>query len=89
MERSADKAKLARYDDLDVTLDGEQSDELSSIMSKIKESSVDELSKIFEEADGYSVGDSVRAVWELDRSNSKERFFKDQQSNSKCTGRYI
>ena len=89
MERSADKAKLAKYDDLDVTLDDEQSDELSSIMSKIEESSVDELSKIFEEADGYSVGDSVRTVWELDRSNSKERFFKDQQSNSKCTGRYI
>ena len=66
MERSADKAKLTKYDDLDVTLDDEQSDELSSIMSKIEESSPDELSKIFEEADGCSAGDSVRALWDLD-----------------------
>ena len=89
MERSADKAKLAKCDDLEVTLDDEQSGELSSIISKIEETSADELDKIFKEADGCSVGDSIRAVWELDRNNSKERFFKDQQTNSKFTGWYM
>ena len=76
MERSADKAKLAKCDDLEVTLDDEQSDELSSIMSNIEETSADELDKIFKEADGCSAGDSIRAVWELDRNNSKGRFLK-------------
>ena len=47
MERSADKAKLAKCDDLEVTVDYQQSDELSSIMSKIEEISADELDKIF------------------------------------------
>ena len=86
MERSADKAKLAKCDDLEVTLDDEQSDELSSIMSQIEETSADELDKIFKEADGCSAGDSLLAVWELDRNNSKERFFKDQQTVSALVG---
>ena len=54
-----------------------------------EETSADELDKIFKEAGGCSVGDSVHAVWELDQNNSKERFFKDHQSNSKCTDRYM
>ena len=77
MERSADKAKLAKCDDLEVTLDDEQSDELSSIMSNIEETSADELDKIFKEADGCSAGDSIRAVWELDRNNFKGGFLKN------------
>ena len=58
-------------------------------MSKIEETSADEMDKIFKEADGCSVGDSIHAVWKLDRNNSKERIFKDQQTNGKCTGRYM
>ena len=50
------------YDDLEVTLVDEQSDELSSIVSKIDETSADELEKIFKEADGCSVGDFGHAV---------------------------
>jgi len=56
-------------------LDDEQSDELSNIMSKIEETSADELQKVFQEADSVSVGDSVHAVWELDKNNAKEKFF--------------
>lgn len=43
-------------------------------MSNIEETSADELDKIFKEADGCSVGDSVPVVWELDQNNSKEDF---------------
>ena len=45
-------------------------------MSNIEATSADELDKIFKEADGCSAGDSIRAVWELDRNNSKGRFLK-------------
>ena len=66
MERYADKSKLAKYDDLEVTLDDEQSDEPSSIISKIEKTNSDELEKIFKETDGCSVGGSIHAIWELD-----------------------
>jgi len=84
IERSADKVKLAKLADTDLLLDDEQSDELSDVISRIEEAGADELEKVFKEADSLSVGDSVRAAWELDKSNAKEKFFKDQKNNSKC-----
>ena len=42
------------------------------------------MEKVFKEADSLSVGDSVRTAWELDKSNAKEKFFKDQKKNNKC-----
>ena len=66
-------------------MNDEQSDKLSSIMSKIEETSANKLNKICK-ADGCLVGDSVHGVGELDQNNFKERLFKDQQSNSMCTG---
>ena len=61
-ERSADKAKLARYTELEVTLDDEQSNELTNVVNRIEEANADELEKIFNEADKHLVGDSVRAA---------------------------
>jgi len=58
-ERSADKAKLARCAELKVTLDDEQSDELTNIMNRIEEANEDELEKIFNEADEHSVGELI------------------------------
>ena len=83
-ERSADKTKLARCAELEVTLDDEQSDELTNIMNKIEEANEDELEKIFNEADEHSVGESIRAAWESNRQSTQQKFFKDQQINSKC-----
>ena len=70
VERSADKAKLARLADTELLLDDEQSNELSEIMSQIEEANVDELQKAFKETDSFSVGDSVRAAWESDKNNA-------------------
>jgi len=83
-ERSADKAKLARVAELDVSLDEDQSDELTNTMKHIEEANQDELEKIFKEADEHSVGESIRAAWESNRQSTKQKFFKDQQINSQC-----
>jgi len=42
-ERSADKAKLARYDHLDVMLDDDQNNELNSVVERNEEHCNDEL----------------------------------------------
>lgn len=82
-ERSADKAKLSKHEELDVPLDEEQSDELCDIMKSIKETCPNELDKIFQEGDDHAVGDLVRNSWEADKLNAKNKFFKDQQKNGK------
>lgn len=83
-ERSADKAKITKYENLEVTLDDDQSDELSSVIDKIEEQHQNELDKVFQEADARSkcIGDSLRDSW-LSNQNTKLEFFKDQQRNSK------
>jgi len=63
-ERSAD---TARCTELEVTLDDQQPDELTSIVNRIEEINADELEKIFNEADKHLVGDSVRAAWQSNR----------------------
>lgn len=45
MERSTDKAKLAKYKELELPLDDEQSDELCNVMKMIEETCPDELDK--------------------------------------------
>ena len=65
-------------------LDDEQSDELTNIVNRIEEANEDELKKIFNEADEHSVGESIRAAWESNRQSTQQKFFKDQQINSKC-----
>jgi len=87
-ERSADKAKLAKHEELDVPLDDEQSDELCAIMKRIEETYSNELDKIFQEGDDHAVGDLVRNSWEKDKLNAKSQFYKDQQINGKFSDSY-
>ena len=82
-ERSSDKSKLARFADCVVTVDDEQSDELTKVMKKIEESCSSELEEVFRDADHHSCGESIRGVWKDDKCNWKSSFFKDQQCNSK------
>ena len=84
IERSVDKAKLARHEDTELLLDDEQSEELSNVMEKIEETCPDKLQEIFQEGDTYVVGKLVRDSWELDKLNAKEKFFKDQIKNGEC-----
>ena len=82
-ERSRDKAKLLRHDDLDITFEEDQSDELSNVVTKLEEVAKKDLDMIFSEADDKNVGGTVREIWESDLRKSKLEFFKDQQRNSK------
>ena len=47
-KKLADKAKIAKSDYVDVTLDDNQSDELSSMMEKIEEQCHNELDKLMQ-----------------------------------------
>ena len=82
-ERSADKAKLAKHEELDVPLDDDQSDELCDVIKRIEETCPNELDKIFQEGDDHAAGDLVRNSWEADKLNGKKSFFKDQHKNGK------
>ena len=75
MERSVDKARLARHEDMELLLDDEQSEELCGVMKKIEETCSDKLQEIFQEGDSHAVGKLVRESWELDKLNAKENFF--------------
>ena len=55
-ERSSDKSKLARFVDCVVTVDDEQSDDLTKVMNKIEESCSSELEEVFKDADRHSCG---------------------------------
>ena len=83
-ERSADKAKLAKYEHLDVTLDDDQNDELNAVIEKIEEQHNDELGKVFQEGEAKSkhIGNSMRNIWQSDRC-AQTTFLKDQLRNSK------
>ena len=56
MERSVDKARLARHEDIELLLDDEQSEELCGVMKKIVETCSDKLQEIFQEGDSHAVG---------------------------------
>ena len=74
-ERSSDKSKLARFIDF-VTVDDEQSDELTKVMEKIEETCTSELEEVFKDADSYSCGESVREVWEDDKQTGSLVFLE-------------
>ena len=83
-ERSADKAKLAKYEHLDVTLDDDQNNEWNSVIEQIEEQYNGELDKVFQEADAKSkqIGSRMQTLWKSDRC-AKAGFLKDQQCNRK------
>jgi len=82
-ERSNDKAKLARLIELDITLEDDQSDEVSEVLQTIEQKCSKELASILQEADAHSAntGKSIRSSWEQDKAKSKAQFYKDQLQN--------
>ena len=73
MERSTDKARLAKYKELELPLDDEQSDELCNVMKMIEETCPDQLRQ---EGDDHAFGDLVRDSWEVDKLNAKGNCLK-------------
>ena len=82
-EQSCDKAKLHKYDDLNITLEEDQCDELANVVTKLQEVAKEDLDNIFTKADVNNVGPAVRDVWESDLRKAKLEFFSDQQWSSK------
>jgi len=79
-ERARDKAKIARLNH-DITLEDEQSDEISQIMQTIESQASKELNEVLQKG---SLGPTTRSIWNNDKRNSKAEFYKDQQLNSKA-----
>ena len=88
-ERSLDKAKASRLAEFDITLEDDQSDEVSEIVSTTEEKYSEELETTLNEADAHSAstGNSIRSSWERDKAASKAsfktQFYKDQLINGK------
>ena len=81
-ERCRDKAVVAKLSP-DMVLEDDQSDEMAKILETIEEAAPDELENVFKEADGQSVGNTVRNIWETDKRNTKAIFNKEQEVNRK------
>ena len=79
-ERTRDKAHIARLNH-DITLEDEQSDEVSQVMQTIESQVSKELDEVLQEG---SLGPAARSIWNEDKKNSKAQFFKDQQRNCKA-----
>ena len=79
-ERVEDKKRLQKYEHTEVTLDDDQSDELSEVVHTInaKSPGCEVLSQIFEEAENQGKGQIVRDIWE---SDMRSQFNKDQARN--------
>lgn len=65
-----------------MVLEDDQSDEMAKIL-ETKEEALDELESVFKEADGQSVGATVRNIWETDKRNAKAIFNKEQEVSRK------
>jgi len=74
-----------KFTELDVTLEDDQSDEVSEVVARIEQDCSEELQDVFREAEEYSTeaGSSLCSAWERDKENSKVEFFQDQLKNSK------
>ena len=84
-ERSNDKAKLSRLSEFDITLEDDQSDEVSEVLQTIEQQCSEELHSILKEADTHSstTGKSIRSSWERDKASYKAQFYSDQIQNGK------
>ncbi|XP_065908252.1 uncharacterized protein [Dysidea avara] len=82
-ERSNDKAKLSRLSEFDITLENDQSDEVSEVLQTIEQQCSEELHSILKEADAHSstTGKSIRSSWERDKASCKAQFYSDQIQN--------
>ena len=79
-ERARDKAQIAKLRH-HITLEDEQTDEVSQIMHTIESQASKELDEVLQEG---SMGPAARSIWSEDKSNPKAEFFKDQQHNCKA-----
>ena len=79
-ERVEDKKRLQKYEHTELTLDDDQSDELSQVVQTISTNSPgpEVLSQIFEEAENQGKGQIVRDIRE---SDMRVQFNKDQARN--------
>ena len=79
-ERVEDRKRLQKYEHTELTLDDEQSDELSQVVHTISAKSPgrEVLSQIFEEAENQGKGQIARDIWE---SDMRSQFHKDQSRN--------
>jgi len=77
-ERSNDKAKLVKFAEMDVTLEDDQSDEVSEVVARIEQDCSEELQGAFHEADKHSTeaGSSLRSAWDRTRQIVKSSFFR-------------
>ena len=79
-ERVEDRKRLQKYEHTELTLDDEQSDELSQVVHTISAKSPgrEVLSQIFEEEENPRKGQIVRDIWE---SDMRSQFHKDESRN--------
>ena len=72
--------KLTKYEESEIILDGEQHDEMCSI---VENTEAEVLAKIFEEGDEHGVGDIMKEIWVTDKKREQQQFKGDQANNSK------
>ena len=67
-----------KFTELDVTLEDDQSDEVSEVVARIEQDCSEELQGVFREADEYSIvaESSLCSSWEWNKANSKGKFFR-------------
>lgn len=83
MERGLDKRKLAKYVDTELTLADNQHSQMCSVVDTINQVAVDDLQRIFEEAEAHGVSDKLKEIWTTDKREQMEQFQKDQAKNGK------
>ncbi|XP_065907460.1 uncharacterized protein [Dysidea avara] len=76
-ERSKDKALLAKFSKLDITLDDSQHDEMCRITDELETHHKDQLEDIYQEAGGSR--EAIKDIWQADKERAD--FYKDQKKN--------
>lgn len=66
---------------MELTLNGEQSDEMTNIVHIINRDASDSLNKVITEAETH--GNTIREIWKDDVKSSQDRFKKDQDINGR------
>ena len=100
-EKESLKRKLHHYEEDEISLDDEQSNEMSFIVSTIERNYSDEIDHLCSEGknlftkdddytfvcigDKYGVGHQIRNVWNTDKQRESNAFKKDQLMNSKLS----
>jgi len=66
---------------MELTLDEEQSNEMTNIVHIINRDASDTLNKVITEAETH--GNTIREIWKDDVKSSQDRFKKDQDINGR------